>query len=175
MLAEFFYPTELKKMIRNLEAADNLRRDPLKYFNLVILIFLIWSCVAILILVNSGLIGFFLALFSIWVLFFPDLLASYQMIRAYVAGEKQKVKVIKFYPRTIRFHGPLFSVKCQRIEDGKIIKVPWISGACLTKNNINVGDEIFVYYSDDHGNCASPDIDDVKKELCLRKNLIHED
>ena len=68
MIAELFYPKELKDIIHKLEAEDNLRRDPLNAFNKGIIVVILPLLMLVSVSVQDGVVWLTLALIILFAL-----------------------------------------------------------------------------------------------------------
>ncbi len=167
MIAELFYPMELKKIIRELEEADNLRQEPLKEFNKgVVLIF--WLCfLGVVVSLSSAdyhSVAFFSFLSIIAMYFYTrDFLKKYKTL--YKGGKSSAVIV------SIKYRYFLNTVVTLELINGNktSARFPLI----LKENHkFKRGSEVAVYLLGEGKGYALPDIPVVKYYYCLRKDLM---
>lgn len=121
MIAELFYPKELKEIIRKLEDEDNLHREPLWLFDREIVIFLFVAIVTVLTIISDGEVVFgSLCLILLALLLRSFVKSKIKRFKAYVFGDRYEV-VIKRIIRNKKIY-------CYRSADPSESIVVWPQG-----------------------------------------------
>lgn len=169
MIAELFYPNELKKIIRDLEAEGNLRREPLDVLNKgVVLIVCITVITTTSAVYTEGLlsgVGMFI-LMSTFLFLIPYLRNN--KFKAYVYGSKKHGIISKI---TYRYFQETI-IQITRDVDQKKVNTERIGKVVGLRKNIRVGQKIKFFEADNKKRLLMPDILEVKKYYCLRKDLM---
>lgn len=169
MIAELFYPKELKRIIRDLEAKGNLRREPLDVLNkgLVLVIYVTVFTTAAAVHAEGFLsgVGMFV-LMSPFLFLIPYLRNN--KFKAYVYGSKRQGAISKITYRY--FQETIIHIILS--GDQKKIKTARIGRIIGLRQKIRVGQEIGFFESEDKWVRPMPDIYEVKKYYCLRKDLM---
>ncbi len=176
MIAELFYPRELKEIVADLEAKNNLRCEPLDQLNRFIYVMtLLTLSIGGIALFADGLIVSLVVILIGYLMTLSVLRTHLKFFKAYIFGERQEFMVEKI--KTLEF-GRLFTsipnlnVYCKRLSDGKKVKIPFLRQDGLKECNIDLGAKIILYYSDTTKLYPASDTNLFKKEFCLRSDLM---
>jgi hypothetical protein len=178
MIAEIFYPKELKDIIADLRAKDDLNEEALHFYNFygfkIAAIFLVISC--FLILVDERLVGISV-LILIPVFCMIDLRSFYfKSFAAYLYGTK-KSGVLK--KNKLTFHGRA----CGRVffcqESNNLNSDLVIIGLIYTPRKDvyyasrypAIGDTVYYYHSNKG---AMPCFHNIMRKYCLSKSMIED-
>ncbi len=172
MVAQWFYPKDLKELIAKLEAEGNLRREPLKHMNRSIFVVFFMTIVISCILFFEGLLVGLTAFISLSIINLFVVRFQFKYIKAFIYGEKQKAIIKDFKIQEFRRVIPNRDIHCERLFDGRKIVIPAILYSRIEDYGIQVGDEVTLYYSDTPAMYAALDIDLFKQDFCLRKDLM---
>lgn len=173
MIAELFYPNELKKIIRDLEAEGNLRREPLDMLNKFINIMFVFAVIIALLSFQDG--GVILSLIFLLLFIVINIIvvrSQFKYFEAFIYGQKQKVVVRKIKTKEFLRTIPNSNIYCERLSDGKKIIIPRISNNAIKGSGISIGKKIVIYDTDHHAVHAIPNMDIFIKQFCLRKDFI---
>ena len=169
MFAEWFYPTGLKKIIRDLEAEDNLHREPLVELNKELRFILSMMCVSTCVTYFNGttIDFFFSSLFFIGAIFI-FMRMKIDKLKVYIYGTRKEGTVIQlkyaYFRNTI--------IRVSRLSDGASLKLNRLDLLVKPEHGAQVGKAIFFYEIEGSSILPMPDIDIVKKYYCLRKDLM---
>ena len=169
MIAEWFYPKDLKEIIRDLEAEDNLRREPLEELNKELRLMLFMTLFSIFIAWFNGTIIdlLFVPLFIVVVLYI-FINTKMDKFKAYIYGTQEQGKVIQvsyaYFKNTI--------IRVSRLSDDASLKLNRLGLLVKAEHGLQVGKDIFFYEIEGSSILPMPDIHVVKKYYCLRKDLM---
>ncbi len=173
-IAELFYPKELKEIIRELEAENNLRHEPLERLNkfIVYVCYGTISSLTLLVFIGDGFIPSAI-IFSILLLLFSYLVRFYsKYFIAYKIGDIHEVVIIKIIRNEFIRVFPNSNIICERLSDQKRFIIPRIINSDISKLNLHIGDKIKVYASEKSWKHAVADIHEFKLTYCLQRDLI---
>lgn len=170
MVAQWFYPKDLKELIANLEAEGNLRREPLKYMNIEIIVILAFSFILLFLAHNTQSMGIALiSLFSFLLAFFAASIRA-RKYKAYIYGLKKKGVILNVENS---FYYSRVSIKAA--ESQKTIRSPILNlNSQMNKKNLEGTTISFYALQNKSHNTFMPNLSEVKKAYCLRKDLMNE-
>ena len=173
MIAKLFYPRELKEIIAKLDTQNNLRTEPLFWFNRIIFVYLsLFHSMSFIIFIVDGFIyagtAFVVFNFVIYLL----LKSHFKQMKAYIYGEKQKAVIKNLKVNEFLRKIPNMKMTCELLESGEKIVIPWVRTNWIKAQGLKVGDEITVYYARGHKMHPATDTEGDKQYLCLREDLM---
>lgn len=169
MIAEWFYPKGLKKIIADLVAEENLHRKPLEELNKgLMLMFYITIIITVAAVYSEGFLsGASMFMIMICLLFLHGYL-NYCKFKVYIYGAKRTGTIeqieYRYRQQTILY--------IRKIDDRQTIKTARIGMIKGLKQNIKIGQKIQFFEVDSKWLLPMPDIHVVKKYYCLRKDLM---
>ncbi len=170
MVAQWFYPKDLKDLIAKLEAEDNLRRELLKHMNIEIIVILIISLVLLFLSYQTHSMGVaFISLISFLTAFFA---ASFRAkkYKPYIYGLKKKGVILNIENS---YYYSRMSIKDEETE--KIIRTPNLNlEKELQEQDFQDKAIMFYFLPNKLHDMAMPDIQEVKEIYCLRKDLMND-
>lgn len=167
-IAEFFYPKELKEIIRTLDAEGNLRREPLGQYNKDGAFMMV--AVTAMVIVNF-LSGNFIESVCGCIFYYGidrfHFKGEFKRFSAYCSGSPQTVLVTN-----IKFRFPLNVLITYETKETGIVNTIRLP-SYLKRAKLLKGQELTFYCLDD--GVGMPDIPIFKHHLCLRKDLMEDD
>ncbi len=174
MIAELFYPKELKEIIRKLEAEDNLRREPLEELDKLIYLSIFMFCALVLVVFwSSGGVPALISVIVFTLITIRIARCHYAYLRPYALGEEKLVTVIDFKVREFRRGIPNKDIICELDSLSKRLIIPAITNIVIEKWGVSIGDNISVYHCPKSKYIIS-NKDEFKKQYCIRRDLIKE-
>ncbi len=169
MIAELFYPKELKEIIRDLEAKNNLRREPLKKLNKELNYMFSQICLLLLCTLFSGTIIEMLFYILFYVILSYILVKDrMHKLKSYIYGKKENGTIIQikhaYFRNTI--------IRVSRLSDGNNIRLNRLDLLIKDFHGVQVGKDISFYETAEKFILPMPDITIVKEYYCLRKDLM---
>ena len=173
MIAKLFYPRELKEIIAKLDTQNNLRTEPLFWFNRIIFVYLsLFHSMSFIIFIVDGFIyactAFVVFNFVIYLL----LKSHFKQMKAYIYGKKQKAVIKNLKVNEFLRKIPNMKMTCELLESGEKIVIPWVRTNWIKAQGLKVGDEITVYYARGYKMHPATDTEGDKQYLCLREDLM---
>ena len=177
MIAELFYPKELKDVVADLCAKGDLNEKALKNLNAQTVPFSILFLIFTGVLVAAyGLLGFSFLLIIAPVFISTEFIlirrSYFKNMAPYLLGEKKRGIIVDSYYINPRFPTRVIKVKSQ--ETGKIIKIS--PGAIWSKRSGHsaprVGEAINFYEGNNKKYGVVPDCRSVKECFCLMRSLV---
>ena len=169
MIAEWFYPKELKKIIADLVAEENLHRKPLEELNKgLMLMFYMTVITTVAAVYSEGVLsGVSMFMLMICLLFLHGYL-NYCKFKVYIYGTSRSGFIDKigyrYFQETILY--------IRKIDDRQTIKTARIGRIPRLRQNIRIGQKIEFFEVDNKWLLPMPDIHIVKEYYCLRKDLM---
>ncbi len=171
MVAQWFYPKDLKDLIAKLEAEDNLRREPIQRFNRVLwfMFFLVILGALIILSSDGAVLAFVWILMGIFVIWMSRE-ARFHEFKQYLIGSVHEgvIKKISYHP----FQST--TITCVHSDNNASIKLQRLEGTLSAKHGVEVGNTIKFYEHPSVKAKPMPDIYIVKRFYCLRKDLMNE-
>jgi hypothetical protein len=175
MIAELFYPRELKEVIAELWQENNLRHKPLKQLNRNIYIF--WSTLVFFSIIGflgggvlPAVIGFLLSYLMLQPLYHD----MFKYCLAYAKGELHEGTIAKINTNDIPRVFTNCNIDCERLSDKKKFRMSRIFQKNIEKTGLTVGQKIKFYALEKNKRHAIPDLQAFKLAFCLRKDLMEE-
>lgn len=167
MIAELFYPKELKEIIADLLLENNLRREPLEALEKDINVMTVIMILCVGIFLHSGGIfdAFFMVCLSL-ILMFVQVRLKTKRFKAYVLGERYKAQITSCAQNKW--------IKCKTIPDGKILFSWPLEYFVPIGANLKKGETIYMYHNAKENTHPMPDFFMAKRKFCLRKDLMGE-
>ncbi len=170
MITELFYPKELKTVIADLRAKDDLNEGAMKELNYQIRarLALFFVLASIFLLAGGGLISW-IVLCVIFVAFCWDIYIYYEsFLSPYLNGFHQKVEILEIifrYPLRVQFI-------CKSSTDQSSFTIGPLQRFEKPLEYPKIGSTIYVYWDEGRNKKAMPDIRFFKNKFCLSKTIL---
>ncbi|MGH1378507.1 MAG: hypothetical protein ACRBB3_06765 [Alphaproteobacteria bacterium] len=178
MIAELFYPKELKEIIADLRAKDNLNEEALKGIRRQPLVFaVLWLFIVCLVYFATpldfiGTLKFSIGLAVLGVLLvWGSVCSVFSRMKAYLTGEKYQGYVLGIYSLP-----PSSSVKV-KIQNKNSNQIAFIGPFVQwhrTKECPQIGEKIYYYSIGKRMRHNMPNRIEIKEKYCLSKSMILE-
>ncbi|PCI55421.1 MAG: hypothetical protein COB36_07300 [Alphaproteobacteria bacterium] len=169
MIAEWFYPKELKEIIRDLEAQGNLRREPLVMLNYETMFMICVIAISVAIVTNSDGVLTGIAIFILMSCsLFLNNYFIFTKFKVYIYGTSKSGFIDKITYK-YRRNTVIYLIIPDAQKKRKTARIGKIIGE---KHGVKIGRKIQFFEIDSKWLLPMPDIHIVKEYYCLRKDLM---
>jgi hypothetical protein len=175
MIAELFYPKELKEIIADLRAKGDLNEEAVKAIRYTPYVFgALWLVVFVIIFISDpglkltvflGAGGLLLAAFFAWL----TNQTTFTRMKSYLYGTREKGKVLGIYSA---YPASAIKIKIQNITTSDVVYTGVFTQWYHTKECPKCGEEIYYYSIGKRIRHNMPDRTEVKILYCLSKRIL---
>ena len=172
LIAQFFYSRRLRVIIRELEAQNNIRYEPLKIYNVFMnfmLIGLVFICP--IVFVSDGVFGtiftfLFIAGMIFWLKYYQD-----NSLLAFAKGQRIKAEIVKMQYQSMSKDTHLW---CKRKDTGNVVKMVPLFTNRYEHEGVGMHKKVSIFQSPANKKFYILDIPSVRHANCIRKDFIQE-